>query len=365
VHIHYVGKWEGVGPWNSRVFWALLNGNEPIGGGLDIFLIFWHLRHFRAISFWKKQDPFSSLVILIRVNRVDEKVKFILQKSLIFRSSGAVRASECAELFWRKLFSFRLSIFSVCLSTFLFDCLLMSPDCRKFIYLSVRLSFICLRVSLYYFHSVCLSVFLSVCLSVCLFVYLNICLCLSICLSVCLSICLSVYLYICLSDCLSVLKSACQYFFLSVFSMFWGVCLFVCLSVFLSVLWLSVGLPVCISHLDCLTSDWWRWGTQKLEIQFISQIRRKPKRRNAPTIGISKWIHYSEYCMYVWWCRISWHEFISTQLTQHTHPTYPIRSVLIHLRSKPCFSNVETFDFKICLQIRAQCASSEPTFVNF
>jgi hypothetical protein len=23
VHIHYVGKWEGVGPWNSRVFWAL------------------------------------------------------------------------------------------------------------------------------------------------------------------------------------------------------------------------------------------------------------------------------------------------------------------------------------------------------
>jgi hypothetical protein len=21
--VHYVGKWEGVGPWNSRVFWAL------------------------------------------------------------------------------------------------------------------------------------------------------------------------------------------------------------------------------------------------------------------------------------------------------------------------------------------------------
>ena len=25
------GKWEGVGPWNSRVFWALENGNEPVG----------------------------------------------------------------------------------------------------------------------------------------------------------------------------------------------------------------------------------------------------------------------------------------------------------------------------------------------
>jgi hypothetical protein len=22
IHIHYLGKWEGVGPWNSRVFWA-------------------------------------------------------------------------------------------------------------------------------------------------------------------------------------------------------------------------------------------------------------------------------------------------------------------------------------------------------
>ena len=211
--------------------------------------------------------------------------------------------------------------------------------------------------------SFCLPVCLPFCLSVCLSEYLSVCL--FACMFVCLAVCLPAYMYVCLPDCLSVLKSACQYFFLSVFSMFRGVCLFVCLSVFLSVLWLSVGMPVCISRLDCLTSDWSRWGRQKLEIQFISQIRRKPKRRNAPTIGISKWIHYSEYCMYVWWCRISWHEFISTQLTQHTHPTYPIRSVLIHLHSKPCFSNVETFDFKICLQIRAQCASSEPKFVNF
>ncbi len=30
--IHYLGKWEGVGPWKSRVFWALWNGIEPIGG---------------------------------------------------------------------------------------------------------------------------------------------------------------------------------------------------------------------------------------------------------------------------------------------------------------------------------------------
>jgi hypothetical protein len=29
--IHYLGKWEGVGPWKSRVFWALCNGIEPIG----------------------------------------------------------------------------------------------------------------------------------------------------------------------------------------------------------------------------------------------------------------------------------------------------------------------------------------------
>jgi hypothetical protein len=28
---HYEGKWEVVGPWNSRVFWALWNGIEPIG----------------------------------------------------------------------------------------------------------------------------------------------------------------------------------------------------------------------------------------------------------------------------------------------------------------------------------------------
>ncbi len=28
--IHYVGKWEVVGPWKSRVFWALWNGIEPI-----------------------------------------------------------------------------------------------------------------------------------------------------------------------------------------------------------------------------------------------------------------------------------------------------------------------------------------------
>ncbi len=26
--------------------------------GIDIFLIFWHLRHFRAINLWKKQGPF-------------------------------------------------------------------------------------------------------------------------------------------------------------------------------------------------------------------------------------------------------------------------------------------------------------------
>jgi hypothetical protein len=31
VHIHYEGKWEGVGPCNSRVFWALWNGMQPIG----------------------------------------------------------------------------------------------------------------------------------------------------------------------------------------------------------------------------------------------------------------------------------------------------------------------------------------------
>ncbi len=30
MHIHCEGKWEGVGPWNLRVFWALLNGIEPI-----------------------------------------------------------------------------------------------------------------------------------------------------------------------------------------------------------------------------------------------------------------------------------------------------------------------------------------------
>ncbi len=29
--IHYVGKWEGVGPWKWRVFWDLWNGIEPIG----------------------------------------------------------------------------------------------------------------------------------------------------------------------------------------------------------------------------------------------------------------------------------------------------------------------------------------------
>ncbi len=31
IGIHYERKWEGVGPWNSRVFWALWNGIEPIG----------------------------------------------------------------------------------------------------------------------------------------------------------------------------------------------------------------------------------------------------------------------------------------------------------------------------------------------
>jgi hypothetical protein len=29
--IHYDGKWEVVGPWKSRVFWALRNSIEPIG----------------------------------------------------------------------------------------------------------------------------------------------------------------------------------------------------------------------------------------------------------------------------------------------------------------------------------------------
>ncbi len=28
--IHYKGKWEGVGPWKVRVFWALWNGIEPL-----------------------------------------------------------------------------------------------------------------------------------------------------------------------------------------------------------------------------------------------------------------------------------------------------------------------------------------------
>ncbi len=32
VSIHYKGKWEGIGPWKSRVFWALLNDIEAIGG---------------------------------------------------------------------------------------------------------------------------------------------------------------------------------------------------------------------------------------------------------------------------------------------------------------------------------------------
>jgi hypothetical protein len=31
VHMHYEGKWDGVVPWNSRVFWALWNGIKLIG----------------------------------------------------------------------------------------------------------------------------------------------------------------------------------------------------------------------------------------------------------------------------------------------------------------------------------------------
>ena len=80
-------------------------------------------------------------------------------------------------------------------------------------------------VSLYLYHSICLSLFvsmtvclclpvcltLSVCLSVCLSVrlslsvstFLSLSLCLSLCVLVCLSVCLSVCLPVCLSVCLS------------------------------------------------------------------------------------------------------------------------------------------------------------------
>ncbi len=40
---HYEGKWEGVGPWKSRLFWTLRNGIEPIGechwGPKKVFII--------------------------------------------------------------------------------------------------------------------------------------------------------------------------------------------------------------------------------------------------------------------------------------------------------------------------------------
>jgi hypothetical protein len=138
----------------------------------------------------------------VSINRVDEKVKFILQKRLIFRSSDAVH---------RNVLNFSGGNFSHSACLFSFACLLAClPVCyclnvRKFICLSVRLSFICLRFCLYYFHSVCLSVFLSVCLSVCLSVYLNICMsvCLPVCLSVWLSACLHICMYICLTAYLS------------------------------------------------------------------------------------------------------------------------------------------------------------------
>ncbi len=32
---YYLGKWEGVGPWKLRIFWALWNGIEPIALVMD------------------------------------------------------------------------------------------------------------------------------------------------------------------------------------------------------------------------------------------------------------------------------------------------------------------------------------------
>jgi hypothetical protein len=52
--IHCEGKWEGVVPWKSRLFWALWDGIEPIGD--------WHLGPKKAscgLAYYCKRSGFE------------------------------------------------------------------------------------------------------------------------------------------------------------------------------------------------------------------------------------------------------------------------------------------------------------------
>lgn len=135
---------------------------------------------------------------------------------------------------------------SVCLSGCLSVC--------QTIYMTVRLSALCLAVFLYMCLSICMSshspiLFLYTCLSVCIFV------CMSICLSACL---LSVYLSMCPSVYMSVFLPACSLSLRLTISLHLSLCLslYVCLSMSLYVcLSVSISIHSFVSPICLLGSD--------------------------------------------------------------------------------------------------------------
>ncbi len=166
--------------------------------------------------------------------------------------------------------SAHLSIFSFCLSAFLYIYL----SC-----ISVRQP-VCLSIYLSVWPSSYTSICLSVCLSTCVYFYLSICLSvyLSICLSVYLSICLPVYLYdhlrilqcVYRSVCSPVYTSICLYVYLSILlSVYLYICLCVYQCILLSV-YLFVGLCVCLCGI--LLYEWDKEEAEAIRNKYISLV---------------------------------------------------------------------------------------------
>ncbi len=79
--IHYVGKWERVGPWKWRVFWAPLNDIEPIGEKINERLLSYRQQADFYAKFIKKREVFEKSAVstnFLRKVHIFDKCAMIL-----------------------------------------------------------------------------------------------------------------------------------------------------------------------------------------------------------------------------------------------------------------------------------------------
>ncbi len=122
--IHYEGKWEWVRPWKSRLFWALLNGIEPLAEC--------HLKPKKSRFPGPKEASLSTFTPLIHCifNYVPDFLPFIMFRNVI-PQSPQLRSWHFYLVYfaWMRFTSFRSSVPAISIMFYFFRNVI--PQCPQ------------------------------------------------------------------------------------------------------------------------------------------------------------------------------------------------------------------------------------------